>query len=337
VYGSAPRVSLLLPAFDAEKTLGAALESVRRQTEPRFECVIVDDGSRDETRNVARDFVRKDERFSLLERDHEGVVATLNAGLVECRGRFVARMDADDIMHPCRLAEQLELLGAEPGLAGVGCHVRVFPRSSLSDGLRAYESWLESIDSPARVRAEAFVECPLAHPTLLVRREVLDQFRYRDRGWPEDYDLILRLLLAGHELGVLDKPLLYWRDTPTRQMRTSPRCRSERITACKAAFLADSLLKNAERYLLWGYGGTGKALSRALASCGKHPSFIVELHPGRIGQSIAGARVIAPEELKSVPRHPLIVSVAGERARAVIREQLCALGFREGRDYLCAA
>jgi hypothetical protein len=213
----------------------------------------------------------------------------------------------------------------------------VFPRAELRDGLRAYESWLASIDSPARVRSEAFVECPLGHPTLLFRRGVLDGFRYRDRGWPEDYDLVLRVLLAGHELGVVNEPLLYWRDTATRQTRTSPACRGDRITACKASFLAESWLKNGASYLLWGYGGTGKALCRALALFGKRPSHIVELHPGRLGQLISGARVISPLELGSVPRHPLLVSVAGENARSLIRGRLDELGFVEGRDFLCAA
>src|SRR5438093_13036180 len=81
---------------------------------------------------------------------------------------MAARMAADDVRHRERLAAQLRALDAEPALAAVGCHVRLFPRRELSDGLRAYERWLDGIDSPRRVRPEAFVECPVAHPTLTV-------------------------------------------------------------------------------------------------------------------------------------------------------------------------
>jgi hypothetical protein len=85
--------------------------------------------------------------------------------------------------------------------------VRCFPRAALGAGMRAYEAWLASVDSPERVRREAFVECPVAHPTLAIRAELLRAFGYRDRGWPEDYDLLLRLLEAGHR-GAPGAPLV---------------------------------------------------------------------------------------------------------------------------------
>src|SRR4029453_3293129 len=117
--------------------------------------------------------------------------AALNEGLAHCRGRFVARMDADDLMHRDRLRAQVAALAANAPLAGVGCHVRCFPRSELRPGLRDYETWLRTITTPWRVAAERFVECPLPHPTWLLRREVVTELGYRDGGWPEDYDFLL--------------------------------------------------------------------------------------------------------------------------------------------------
>src|SRR5205823_5237839 len=148
---SAPEVAILLPAHDAEATLEVCLRSVARQSELRWECIVVDDGSTDGTRAVAERFAARDGRFRVVAAPHRGLVAALNAGLERCRGRVVARMDADDVMHPERLAAQLRALDAAPGLAAVGCHVRLFPRARLTDGLRAYERWLDSIDSPRRV------------------------------------------------------------------------------------------------------------------------------------------------------------------------------------------
>ena len=89
--------------------------------------------------------------------------------------------------------------------------------------------------------------------------------------------------------------------------------------------------------MLWGYGGTGKAMRRALLERGKRPGWIVELHPGRLGTRIHGARVIPPEELRRVPRAPIVVSVAGATARGEIRDALARMGFEETRDYYCAA
>ncbi len=328
-----PLISVLLPALDAEATLPACLASVARQTERRWECVIADDGSRDATGAIARDAARRDPRFRVLSFPHRGLVATLNEALAHCRGRYVARMDADDVMHRERLASQLAALEADERLAAVGCHVRLFPRAGLADGMREYERWLNAIRSPRQVREEAFVESPVAHPTLLVRSAILRAHGgYRDCGWPEDYDLLLRLLAAGHEIGVVPRRLVTWRDHPRRLTRTAQACRIERITELKAHFLAGR-----ETYVLWGYGHTGRALRRALAAHGKRPSRVIELHPGRLGQTIHGAPVVPPEALDDLPRTPLVASVAGAQARGEIRAFLAARGWRELEDFVCAA
>jgi glycosyltransferase involved in cell wall biosynthesis len=332
-----PRVSILLPVRDAEATLPACLHSIRRQSEGDWECVIVDDGSRDASAALARAAVAADARFRLLERGRAGLVPALAAGLEQCRGRCVARMDADDLMHRRRLALQLAALDADPALAAVGSHVRMFPRAALGPGMRAYERWLCAIDSPQRVRQEAFVECPVAHPTLVVRRELLQADGYRDRGWPEDYDLVLRLLEAGRSVGVVPRRLLAWRHRAARTSQTAPAYRRERFTACKAFFLARSFLAASPDYVLWGYGATGRALQRALRAHDKRPAAIVEVHPRRIGRSIQGAPVIAPDALRPPPAPPLVVSVAGAAARALIRSELARLGYRELSDYVCAA
>jgi hypothetical protein len=89
--------------------------------------------------------------------------------------------------------------------------------------------------------------------------------------------------------------------------------------------------------VLWGYGDTGRILSRALSTHGRTPAHIVELHPGRIGQVIAGAKVISPSELRLLPRRPLIVSVAGVTPRGQIRSALGELGYTDTVDFVCAA
>lgn len=332
-----PRVSILLPAYRAPVTLAGALRSVERQTERDWECVVVDDGSSDGTAAVARAFAARDARFRVLGTPHTGLVGALNHGLAACRAPFVARMDADDVMHRERLAAQLRALQDDPDLDALGCHVRLFPRAALAEGMRAYEQWLNRIDSPGRVREEAFVECPVAHPTLMIRSRVLKRMRYRERGWPEDYDLMLRLLAEGRRIGVLPRRLLCWRHTPERLSQSCERYATARFTACKAAFLAEGFLSRSSRYVLWGYGATGKALRKALLAHGRRPSHIVELHPGRLGTRIHGAPVIRPEALATLRDRPIVASVAGAGPRQEIRADLRRMGFRECVDFVCAA
>ena len=331
-----PRVSILLPARDASATLDACLRSVLRQRFGDWECLVVDDGSQDRTAAIADDWAARDPRFVILRREPRGLVATLNAGLARCRGEFVARMDADDLMHRERLAEQVRRLDECPDLDGVGCHVRLFPRAAIGPGYREYERWLNSIRTVDDVRRELFVECPLAHPTWTMRREWLQTLGYRDVGWPEDYDLLLRASTSGRKFGIVPRRRLAWRRLPTGASR-GPGYSAERFTCLKAHFLAHSLLGRSNDYILWGYGGTGRALRRELERLGKRPTHIVELHPGRLGQRIHGALVVEMNELTRLVRQPVVVSVANTEARTAIRSHLDGLGLVETVDYVCAA
>ena len=332
-----PLVSVLLPARDAAPTIEAALASLRRQTLETWECVVVDDASRDDTARRVEAQADRDPRLVLVRTADHGIAGALTTGLARCRGRYVARMDADDLMRRERLERQVTALEADSTLAAVGARVRIFPRAGMRDGLRAYEGWLNAIDTPERVRAEAFVENPIVHPTLCARRDLLAHYGWRACGWPEDYDLVLRLLGAGLRLAVVPQRLLAWRDHPSRLTRTHADYALERITACKAYHLARGLLAARDRYVLWGHGDTGRALRRALALLGKLPSHIVELHPGRLGQTIHGAPVVAPDALRNLPGVPVVASVAGLEARTRIRAYLDGLGRRETLDYVCAA
>jgi len=332
-----PAVSILLPVFNAADTLRSCLESVRRQTFLDWECVIVDDGSEDPSIQTAAAAAASDPRFIIVRNKHAGLIETLNTGIDRCSGDLVARMDADDWMHRNRLWLQTRAFAEDPSLELVGAHVRTFPRSTLGDGSREYETWLNSMRSPADVHRERFIECPLAHPTWMLRRSTLEREPYRDRGWPEDYDLLLRLLQNGTRAGVVPQRLVAWRHHPDRLSRRNLRYSLERFTACRAAFLASDYLRNSDSYILWGYGQTGRALRRALAEHGKQLSGLIEVHPRRLGQTIHGAPVVAPDEIDHLPNNPLIVSVSGTGPRNEIRRKLEDLARVEGRDFICAA
>jgi hypothetical protein len=201
--------------------------------------------------------------------------------------------------------------------------------------MREYEGWLNSLRTDRDVARDAFVECPIAHPALMVRREWIAA-GYRDCGWPEDYDLVLRLLASGARIGMVPRRLLAWRDGPLRLSRSHYRYALKRFTACKASFLVEGHLAGPD-YILWGYGGTGRALRRALAEQGRHPSHIVEVKATRIGQRIHGAPVIPIDALPALRGRPIVVSVARAEPRREIRGALARMGFIEGTDFVCAA
>ncbi len=332
-----PQISILIPVYNAETTLSACLESVIRQRGIGWECILVDDGSTDRSLEIAHHFASKDPRIRVHSRSHAGLVPTLNAGITLCLGPIIARMDADDWMHRDRLRRQAEMLDAHPELEAVGCFARNFPRAQVRAGRRRYEAWLHSLKDPETIWRERFIECPIAHPTLAIRRKPLLELRYRDRDWPEDYDLLLRLLRRGPCVGIVTQRLLGWREGPMRLSRIDPRYAIDRFTACRAWHLHRDFLADAPHYILWGHGRTGRALRKALAVHGHRPAAIVDVHPRRIGNEIGGVRVISPLALADQPAHPVVVSVAGLEPRNEIRAALGALAYREGIEFVCAA
>ncbi|HYG55797.1 MAG TPA: glycosyltransferase family 2 protein [Burkholderiales bacterium] len=105
-----PAVSVILPAYNAAATLGFAVQSVRRQTWRDWELIVVDDGSRDGTAELAQELARLEGRLRLIRQPNRGVSAARNAGIEAARGRYLAFLDADDLWLPRKLARQLEFM-----------------------------------------------------------------------------------------------------------------------------------------------------------------------------------------------------------------------------------
>jgi glycosyltransferase involved in cell wall biosynthesis len=333
-----PRVSVLLPCRDAAAWLDEAVASLLGQSFRDFEVLAVDDGSHDATRALLDRWAERDARIRTLSSGGAGIVAALHTALEHARGALVARMDADDIAHPDRIAAQVALLDAQPTVAACGTQVRYFPPDVVRDGARRYESWLNALTSPAAIARDAFVECPIAHPTLMVRRHVLDAVGgWRDAGWPEDYDLVLRLIAAGHALANVPAVLLDWRERADRLSRTDSRYDDEAFRRCKAHHLTRSLLRG-RAVLVIGAGPVGKAFARTLQAEGVAIAAFIDVDPRKIGQTVHGARVAPREALNDYRGAAFAVAaVSGEAARADIRAWLAAAGWTELEDYCAVA
>ena len=151
------------------------------------------------------------------------------------------------------------------------------------------------------VAANIFVECPLAHPTFMFRARVLAEAGgYRDRAWPEDYDLLLRLWRRGHRFVAAPRVLLDWRDDPGRLSRTHPAYSLAAFRACRVHHLRRSVLRGRSGVVVWGAGPTGKSLAREFARQGVRVQAFVEVDPRKIGQQIHGAPVLGVEAVREV-------------------------------------
>lgn len=343
---SVPAVSVLLPCRDAAGTLEASLRSLSEQSFSDVEIVAVDDGSRDGTGELLESRAERGGRLRVLRRERRGLVPALNDAARAARGRLLARMDADDVAHPARLELQVALMEERPDLAACGTGVRYVPREGIGSGLRRYEAWLNGLRTPEEVRRALFVECPVAHPTLMIRARALEEVGgYRDRGWPEDYDLMLRLHGAGMRAANVGRTLLQWRRGEDRLSSTSPRYSRDAFRRCRVHHLLEGALPSGRPAVVWGAGSVGKRFGRELRQQGGDVRAWVDVDPRKIGQEIHGLPVLAPSDLAedvdgpdgSGPRPYVLLAVGAPGARDQIREELAGMGLVELRDFRAVA
>ena len=201
-------VSVVMPVYNAGRYLRPAVESVLAQSFEDLELIAVDDGSKDQSLAVLREFEAKDRRVRLISRANTGIVGALNDGLAAAKGELVARMDSDDLSTPDRFEKQVGFLRGHPDHVLVGSQVMLMD----SDGAslcpkRDTEYTHEAIDA-----AHLGGRWPLVHPTVMMRRDAVEKVgAYRAKyQWLEDLDLFLRLAEVG-KLASLKDVLLHYR------------------------------------------------------------------------------------------------------------------------------
>jgi len=200
----APRITVLMPAYNRERYIRAAIESVLAQTRGDFELLVVDDGSTDGTAAAVGSY--RDPRIRLLRNPQNlGIPAARNRGISESRGEFIAMLDSDDVAHPRRLEKQAAFLERRPRHALVGSWFRYMDAEGRPQRLGRRPT------GSRRLRARLlFIGCFL-NTTVMVRRCALERFRYREE-FPvcEDLDLWTRVSLE-YEAANLPESLTRYR------------------------------------------------------------------------------------------------------------------------------
>jgi glycosyltransferase involved in cell wall biosynthesis len=202
-----PEISVLMPAYNAERYLKEAIESIIKQSFTDFELIVVDDGSTDQTGKILQELAGGDPRIHLFANQKNlGIVRTLNLGLVECKGKYIARMDADDISLPNRLQIQYDYLEAHPEVGALGSALSYIDGQSKELHVNRYSDLHKSL----------LLENPLFHPTVMFRNATIqvNQIHYREKfQWAEDYSFWLEIYQYS-TLAALDEILVLYRITP---------------------------------------------------------------------------------------------------------------------------
>ena len=203
-----PAVSVILPAYNCEKFIGKAIQSVLQQTFTDFELIIINDGSTDNTGSVIQTF--DDQRILYLKNPgNQGLISTLNNAITYAKGRYIARMDGDDICLAERLARQKVFLDENENITVVASTIEFINEQEEKTGV--WELDRQTI-TPEQIKKAILKQNCIAHPTVMMRAEIIKQLKYMEyQKNIEDYDLWLRLLNRGYKIAKLDEPLLLYR------------------------------------------------------------------------------------------------------------------------------
>jgi len=206
---TAPLVSVVMPVYNGEKYIAEAIQSILTQTYRHLELLIVDDGSRDGSAEMIRNFAERDERVRFLRHEaNRGIADARNTAIAAAKGQYIANMDCDDVSLPDRLEKQLRFLDANPEISGVGACCRYVDRdlSHLRDGLVPQQH--------ALIVFHHFLSVPLYGNTLILRQEVMNALGGYQPGrrFAEETEFEGRLLLGGrYKFANLPDTLLLYR------------------------------------------------------------------------------------------------------------------------------
>ncbi len=200
-----PTISVLMSVYNGEKYLATAIDSILAQTYQDFEFIIINDASTDSSEQIVKSY--QDSRIIYLKNQTNlGLTKSLNFGIAQARGKYIARMDADDISLPERLAKQLTLMEEKPEVSVCGSFAQIINENGQNVGEIIHPT------DPAEINVRLhFYNC-LAHPTVIIRREILNQVNNYDDNYhrSQDFNLWHKIILnQGSFFNISEKLIKY--------------------------------------------------------------------------------------------------------------------------------
>ncbi|MEN8119661.1 MAG: glycosyltransferase family 2 protein [Bacteroidota bacterium] len=329
-----PKISVILPFYNAGVTLERAISSIANQTFIDFECILIDNNSTDRSWAIARSWVEKDQRFMLITEKQQGVVFASNAGSILAKGKYISRMDADDWAYPDKLKLQVDFLDSHPDFGAVAGLVKHVPHNENTAGFARFVEWSNSIQTFEEISNRRFIEQPIVNPTAMWRKEVAEKFgMYRHGDFPEDYELWLRWLGEGVEIHKLPDIVLKWYDSDTRLTRTQDIYSDNAFYRIKTKYLAEWLKKNNTFHpnvAIWGASRVSRRRAKLLTQSGINICCYIDTKKGRqLDHNVIYYEDIPP------PQEIFVLSYIKQMDnRAQIRSFLNSKGYIEGENYL---
>jgi glycosyltransferase involved in cell wall biosynthesis len=333
-------VSIVIPTYNSITTLPLAIDSCLGQTFPHIEIVVVDDGSTDETLLWLNELKLIHHNIHVIAIEHSGVAAAFNRGLAEATGDYIARMDADDLMYPEKIAKQVKFLDEHPEVGVVSCLVEHGGNRETQEGYARHVDWINSLVTDEQIKLNRFIDSPVCNPTVMFRRELIDKHGAAREGYfPEDYEMWLRWMDTGEHFEKIPEVLFTWNDLPTRLTRNDSRYSSGAFERAKTPYLIRFIRENNKEnrpLYLCGSGRITRKKSELLLRSNLKIEGFLEIDSSKTGRLYNDIPVVHFIDRPDNNRAYIInyVSVRGEREK--LRDVFLSENRKEGQDFVMA-
>ncbi|MCK5137591.1 MAG: glycosyltransferase [Bacteroidales bacterium] len=329
-----PKISVVLPFYNAEQTLDRAITSILKQDLEDFECILVNNNSKDGSMKIALDREQKDNRFRVVSETEQGVMFASNKGSELARGEYIARMDADDRAYPERLRLQAKFLDNHPEYGAVAGLVEHVGDPDLTGGFRRFVEWSNSVRSYNEIYNRRFIEAPIVNPSAMWRRKTMeDHGLYLSGDFPEDYEMWLRWLDRGVKIAKVPEVILEWYDSETRLTRTDKIYSDRAFYEIKSRYLAKWLSEHNPFHpevAIWGASRISRRRARILEQHGIKINTYIDTKRSRQIEK----EVIYFEDLPSSGACFVLTYIRQMDNREKIQAFLESRGYTEGVNYL---
>ena len=306
-------VSIIIPYKNPLPYFEDCLKSIVNQSYKKLQIILVNDHSLDNSEKLAFKFSKEDSRIEIVNNNGLGIIDALNTGSEIARGKYITRMDADDIMSENKIEILRSLLEKKnANYIAVGGVKYFASKKPMGNGYVKYANWLNELTFNQNNYQEIYKECTIPSSCWMMYRSVFEHIKgFEKLKYPEDYDFLFRVYYNKIKLTITKEVIHFWRDHPMRTSRNSANYLFGKFIPLKIKYLIEKELKIKEELVLWGSGKKGKLVAKKLIE--ENCSFIwISNNKNKIGHEIYQQIIQSTEILNSERKKLIICSISSK-------------------------
>ena len=306
-------VSIIIPYKNPLPYFEDCLKSIVNQSHKKLQIILVNDHSTDDSEKLAFKYSIEDSRIKLVNNVGKGIVDALNTGSEIAKGKYITRMDADDIMSENKIEILRSLLEKKKTKHIAVGNVKYFAsKKPMGNGYLKYANWLNELTSNKKNFKEIYKECTIPSCSWMMHRSDFENIKgFKNLNYPEDYDFLFRVYYNQIKLTTTKEIIHLWRDHPMRTSRNSEDYLFENFIPLKIKYLIENELKSKDELVLWGSGKKGKLVAKKLIE--NNCSFTwISNNSKKIGLEIYQQKIQSTSLLKTEKKKLVICSISSK-------------------------